>query len=136
MTSEVHMVSVDEKEEQIELSSSEQKIFSMQTEVTVDKGMIVPMTLFIVSFSSTKAPSKMECLTKSMLTREVLPPSLIYFSFLEKHFHRQTQWIMFFPFPCQRKIYLWRQFFHPLQLSISRMRKNLNPLMRLNTMTS
>lgn len=39
MTSEVHMVSVDEKEEQIELSSSEQKIFSMQTEVTVDKGM-------------------------------------------------------------------------------------------------
>ena len=39
MTSEVHMVSVDEDEEQIELSSYEQKIFSMQTDMTVDKGM-------------------------------------------------------------------------------------------------
>ena len=37
MTSEVHSISVDE--EQIELSSSEQKIFSMQTDITVDKGM-------------------------------------------------------------------------------------------------
>ena len=48
MTSEVHMVSVDEKEEQIELSSSEQKIFSMQTEVTVDKGMDKDALFFIV----------------------------------------------------------------------------------------
>ena len=33
------MVSVDEKKEEIELSSSEQKIFSLKTDVTVDKGM-------------------------------------------------------------------------------------------------
>lgn len=39
MTSDVHMVSVDEEEGQIELSSAEQRIFSMQTEVTVDKGI-------------------------------------------------------------------------------------------------
>ena len=39
MASEVHMVSVDEKKEEIELSSSEQKIFSLKTDVTVDKGM-------------------------------------------------------------------------------------------------
>lgn len=39
MTSKVHMVSVDEKDEQIELASSEQKIFSMKTDVVVDKGM-------------------------------------------------------------------------------------------------
>lgn len=39
MGSEVHMVSVDEEMEQIKLSSSEQKIFSMQTELTVDKDM-------------------------------------------------------------------------------------------------
>ena len=39
MASELHTISVDEDEEQIELSSYQQEIFSMQTNIKVDKGM-------------------------------------------------------------------------------------------------
>lgn len=39
MTSELHTVSVNEDEEQIELSSYSQDIFSMQTDIQVDKNM-------------------------------------------------------------------------------------------------
>ena len=39
MTSELHTISVDEKEEEIELSSYNQEIFSLETDITVDKGM-------------------------------------------------------------------------------------------------
>lgn len=39
MTSGVNSISVDEEEEQIELSSYNQEIFAMQTDIQVDKGM-------------------------------------------------------------------------------------------------
>ena len=39
MTSQVHSISVDEFKEEVELSAYDQKIFSLQTNIQVDKGM-------------------------------------------------------------------------------------------------
>ena len=39
MTSALHTISVDEKEEEIELTSYDQEIFSLQTDIKVEKGM-------------------------------------------------------------------------------------------------